>query len=119
MDRPGELPPQRGGDGRHQVIGRPEVDGRGLPCRAVRGIAQQEQQPGDLDLRRDPDGQVTDSGSTDLPCRADEPPAGAVKRRYCRDHPEAASTPGLVGRHRDFDGIAEFSELDGCNRTHD
>ena len=35
----------------------------------MRRVAQQEQQPGDLDLWPDPDSQVTDSGGTNLPRR--------------------------------------------------
>jgi len=75
-------------------------------------------QPVDLDLRRDSDGQVTDSGSTDLPRGADEPPAWAVKRRHHGDHLGDGEQPGLVGCQRDFDGLAELSELDGHNRAH-
>ena len=76
VDGPFGLPPQRLCDGRDQVRGLSHRYRVRLPRGAVLGVAEQEQQPGDLDLRPDPDLDIADPGRADLPGRADQPDPG-------------------------------------------
>jgi len=75
------LPPQGLGDRGHQVRGRGDRDGAGRPGRAVEGVAEEEQETGDRDLRADVDGHVADAGGADLAGRGDVPDDRLVRGR--------------------------------------
>ena len=79
------LPPQRLGDDGHQVRGLRHGYRVRLPRGAVLGVAEEEKQPGDLDLRLDADLDIADPGRADLPGRADQPDSRAVGGRHGGD----------------------------------
>lgn len=86
MDRPRHLPPERMSNGRDQIGCFPHVYGRFLPGGTVGGVAEQEEQTRDLDLRLDPDDNVADPGRADFSGGADKPAAGDIRRRHRAYH---------------------------------
>ena len=92
------LPPQRLGDGRYQVGGLGHRHGLGPPRGAMLGVADEEQQPGDVDLRLDMDLKVADPRRADLPCWPDLPEPRTVGRRRGGDDTGTGERPALLRR---------------------
>jgi hypothetical protein len=111
MDRSRHLPPQRLGDGGDQVGYFTHVHSRRLPGRAVQGVAEHEQQPRDLDLRLDPDHDVTHAGRADLPGGADKPAAGDERRRHRAYHAGGGEQPPLIRGKRTVRRRPELVQL--------
>ena len=80
MDGSFGLPPQRLRDDRDEVRGLRDRYRVRLPRGGMLGVAEEEQQPGDLDLRLDADLDIADPGRADLARRADQPDSRAIGR---------------------------------------
>ena len=85
MDGSFGLPPQCLCDDRHQVRGFRHRYRVWLPRGGMLSVAEEEKQPGDLDLRFDADLDIADLGRADLARRADHPDSRAVRGRYGGD----------------------------------
>lgn len=111
-DGPFGLPPQRLGDRGHQIGGLGDGHGVLLPGSGVPGVAEKEQQPGDLHLRPDADLDVADPGRADLPGRAHQPDPGTVRRRRRGDDLRRGQHPALGRRQRQLGARSQLVQLD-------
>ena len=107
------LSPQRLGDDRHQVRGLSHRYRVRLPRGGVLGVAEEEEQPGDLNLRLDADLDIADPGRADLARRADQPDSRAVGGRHGGDDARGGQRASLLRRERQLDARTQLVKLDG------
>ena len=115
VNGPFGLPPQRLGDDGDEVSRVRHAHGVLLPGVAVFGIAEEEQQPGDLDLRPDEHLHRPDPGRADLPGRADQPDPRPVRRRDGGHDAGRSERPPFLRGERQLQRRAELVQLDGAH----
>ena len=86
-----------------------------LPGVAVFGVAEEEQYPGDLNLRPDEHLHRPDPGRADLPGRADQPDPRPVRRRDGRHDTGEGERPPFLHGERQLQRRAELVQLDGAH----
>src|SRR5262249_21854994 len=84
-----------------------------FPRGGVLGVAEEEQQPGDLDLRLNADLDIADPGRADLARRADQPQARVVGGRRGGDDARGHQRASLLRGERQLEARTELVAPDG------